>query len=292
MIFDVTRFKGATAIHDPEVEAFITTLRLTSSLADEKIGPDFLRAYQDWINTSRLNSLEGFLEFSSLSYVHGTTQAFDLFYARHYHRRMRCFRGEFVYHRLSWRSGRRAWNYLEDGPLTENDAVVISVPFSDLGAKHPDMESILDDCDKLGVPVLLDLAYFNLAKGIFLDLRRRCIETLAFSLSKAFYGAAKARIGLRCQRENTDDPIDVFNSMGMYNRLGAALGMALIQRFSPDHNQDMFRKLQETICCDLKILPSESVIFGLGDARFTSINRGSRWNRVGIAEELSRRLRA
>ena len=65
--------------------------------------------------------------------------------------------------------------------------MVISVPFSDNGYIHPDTQEILETCNKLEIPVLIDLAYYNLARGIDFNLDEPCISTFTFSLSKGFF---------------------------------------------------------------------------------------------------------
>jgi hypothetical protein len=242
------------------------------------------------LEASRLNRLHGFSAFGSLAFTHGTVQAFDMFYAKHHARRFRCFRGEFVYHRLSWRNHFPTWQYVEDGPIANGDALVVSAPFSDLGGTHPELAAVLLDCERLLVPVLLDFAYYSIARDIEMDLSLRCIETLTFSLSKSFYGADRLRIGLRCQREAEDDPIDVFNGMDMVNRAAVMAGSLLLHRFPADYCQERYGALQLDICRDLGVDPSQCVQFAIGDERFASINRGSRWNRLCIADAIAERL--
>ena len=71
---------------------------------------------------------------------------------------MRCFKGEFIYHEVTWRNNYPGWAYIEDDDISKNDAVIVSLPFSDYGAEHPDMQSMLDKCDELNVPVFIDCA--------------------------------------------------------------------------------------------------------------------------------------
>ena len=43
-------------------------------------------------------------------------------------------------------------------------------------------------------------------------------------MSKAFYGTHRLRIGLRCKKEFSDDPLDVINSMEMLPKISAGIG--------------------------------------------------------------------
>ena len=172
-----------------------------------------MNTYHEWLQTSKLNTLHGLDKFNSLGFVHGTSQAFDFFYAENKDRRMRCFKGDFIYHEVTWRNNYPNWKYIEDDKILEDDAVIISLPFSDLGGEHPDMQDILDTCDELKVPVFIDCAYYSICRGLDFNLDIPCIKGVTFSLSKAFYGAERLRIGIRCKKEYNDDQVDLFTSM-------------------------------------------------------------------------------
>ena len=281
--------KNALTIPDTE---FISFVKKTDSanfffnaLQNSELKDQFLNEYFGWIQTSKLNTLKGLEKFKNLSYVHGTSQTFDLFYAENRNCRFRCFKGDFLYHTLSWRNN-YTYSYIDEEKLQPNDAVVISVPFSDNGYLHPDTEEVIETCNKLEIPVLIDLAYYNLAREIHFNLDEPCISTITFSLSKTFFLLNRLRVGIRCKRDFSDDPIDVFNSFDMFNKAGAALGLEMIKTFSPDHNQNKFYKKQNEVCSKFGLEPSKSIIFGLGDERYSKFNRGAMWNRVCISDLL------
>ena len=74
----------------------------------------------------------------------------------------------------------------------------------------------------------------------------------------------------------------------MFNKAGAALGLKIIKKFSPDYNQNKFRKKQIGICTKFCLEPSKCVIFGLGDKEYIKFNRGNTWNRVCISNLLTK----
>ena len=94
--------------------------------------------------------------------------------------------------------------------------MIISLPFSDCGAEHPATQDILDECDKLDVPVFIDCAYYSIARDINFNLDRKCIKGIAFSLSKAFYGTHRLRIGLRCKKDFNDDGVRVIKEVKLF----------------------------------------------------------------------------
>jgi hypothetical protein len=282
--------KSARPIPNSEVIEFIEKNITSQYLYSDHIVKTFLNTYFAWIQESKLNKLHGLKKFDKLSYVHGTSQSFDFFYAENKDRRMRCFKGDFIYHQLSWRNNYPNWKFLEDDVVDRNDAVIISVPFSDFGSEHSQTQKILNTCDELNVPVFIDCAYYSIARGIDFNLDRPCIKAVAFSLSKAFYGTERLRIGMRCKKEFNDDPVDVFNGVDMVSRLGAGVGYALCTSFGTDYNQNKFRKKQLEICEKSGIIPSDCVIFGLAEKDhklFHDYNRGTDWRRVCISKILA-----
>jgi hypothetical protein len=246
-------------------------------LYDENIVPKFLKTYYDWIQESKLNNLQNLDKFPFVDYTHGTSQAFDFWYMQHHNKRFRCLKGDYIYHKVSW-SNYFNWCYLEDDYLREGDAVIISMPFSDYGAKHPAMEELLDKCDELNIPVFIDAAYYCIARNLEFDLNRKCIDTVAFSLSKAFYGAERLRIGIRCRKENLDDGCIVYNQFHSVSKISAGVGYELCTNFPTDYAQNKFRDKQIEVCKQLDLQPSDSVIFGLAgktNPKFGNYDRGT-----------------
>ena len=169
--------RNAIPIIDPEVLDFLKKIDrnnfLFNALQDVDIKDRFLNEYFKWIQTSKLNHIKGIKIFKHLAYVHGTSQTFDFFYAENKNCRFRCFRGEFFYHALSWRNNYR-FKYLEDESLEKNDAVVMSIPFSGNGYLHENTQQVIEKCNKLDIPVMIDMAYYNLVRDLDVSLDDLC----------------------------------------------------------------------------------------------------------------------
>ena len=281
--------KAAGPVPNSEVFDFVNKSVKGEYLYDDKIVTEFLNTYYEWIRSSKMNKLNGLEKFNSLSFVHGTIQSFDLFYAENKDRRMRCFKGDFKYHSITWRNNYPGWQYIEEDEIKKNDAVIISMPFSDCGIEHPDMQTTLDDCDKLNVPVFIDCAYYSICKDLNFFLDRPCISGIAFSMSKAFYGTERLRIGMRCKRVYNDDPADFCTGMGIVSKIAAGVGLELCKNFDPDYNHNKYINKQLKICEELNIEATDCVIFGVTNhrhERFGGNDRGSRWRRVCISSLL------
>lgn len=276
--------RGAKPVTDNRIKKFITELNPVNDLYNEELPSKFIKEFMDWISASGNNTLTGLELFTSQKLVCGTVQAFDHFYFRHKNKRFRFHKGEFMYHSACLKHG-CDWKYLEDEPLKHNDVLITSVPFSDYGRQHVDLEYYLDICNSLDIPVLLDFAYYPCTKNINVDLSQwKCVETITFSISKAFYGAEFLRVGVRCERTDTDDGIDVFNSVEMNNRIDLSIASSLINQFSVDWNWQQYASVYNKIIEDRDLLPTDCIMFGIGGDKYKEFNRGSDVNRVCISE--------
>ncbi len=275
-------FGHSSAIKDSATTAVLNNLKpINQSVFDDNIVGKFLEQYVSWITSTENNVFVGLEGFSHKCFTNGTTEAFDKFYINNSTRRFRCFKGEYLYHRLAWRNSNLRWAYIEDHPLDTNDAVIISYPFADTGGKHHSLDEILHRCEQLNIPVLLDCAYFGLCGGLKFDLTSPCIREVTFSLSKIF-PVSHVRIGMRVSRIDNDDALFVLNKNGYVNRLAAHIGQQFISSFGPDYIYNKYRNKQLEICSILDVKPSNSVIFGLGRAGWEDYNRDTETNRLGL----------
>ena len=274
--------RGAKPVVDIEVRTFIESLNPCRDLYNKNIQQEFTENFYNWISSSKLNTLIGLEEFTNRKIVSGTAQAFDHFYWKHKNKIFRLFDGEFMYHAAVLKHGGKIQKLKY--PLNPGNAVIISVPFSDYGIQHPKLNSVLDQCDDLSIPVLLDFAYYPCSKNINVDLSRECIKTITFSISKAFYGAEFLRVGLRLEKEESDDGIDVFNSVEMVNRVSLSIASELIKKYPVDYNWLTYEDAYHKVCKEKNLKTTDCIMFGLGGEEYTEYNRGTEVNRVCISE--------
>lgn len=281
--------RGAKPVVDYTVKEFISSLDVTHDLYNDNIQQEFIENFYNWINSSKLNNLHGLEDFPNKKLVAGTAQAFDHFYLKHKDRRFRFYKGEFMYHSACLKHG-FDWAYIEDARLHNNDAVIVSVPFSDAGTQLP-MENLLYNCYGMGIPVLLDFAYFPCTKNINLDLSKfLAVETVTFSISKAFYGCEFLRVGMRLQREDKDDGIDVFNSVEMVNRIPLSIANKLIKKYSVDHNWQTYASAYHEVCNELNLEETDCIMFGQGGEEYAENNRGGKYNRVTVSDLIGQKI--
>ena len=284
-------FGNAFAVADPLIVGVQSAIPIDvyKVLQDDNLLKQFLERYVAWISETNNNNVSGLEKYSHACFANGTTEAFEKFYAKHHKRRFRFYKGEYVYHRLNCRNNGYDWEWLESAPLDKNDVVMISLPFSDTGNNPEGLDLILDHCDALKIPVLIDCAYFGVCSNIDFNFDRECITDITFSLSKSLY-CAHARIGMRLTKEDDDDPLFVTNKAGYINKIAAHIGLQLINSFSPDYIYDTYRARQEEYCKILGVEPSNCVLFGIGDNRWVEYNRDRETNRLSLHKYLASNL--
>jgi hypothetical protein len=275
--------KGARPIKDQKVKDFYN-LDVPSVTLDE-----YTSAWREWLSSSNANYLGGLDSFKFAHYTQGTSQAFDNFVIRHSRDRyITTIQGDFQYHKcLSKFLYHRELDFLKPR-LKKNSALLISLPFSDLGMEHPEFNSLLGYCNRKKIPVCLDLAYWGITKGIHLSLDKfPCIEEVTVSLSKPFYTLENHRVGVRFTREYQDDGISMINEVNYQNHLSMALGVAYMQEFPRDYLWSKYMANYHKVSKQFDMEPTDTVIFCLGDERYKEFNRGTRGvNRVCISNLL------
>jgi len=273
-------YGSAFSIQDEKTVQLLNEPLDLSVLGKEDVIETFLTKYKQWIKTTSLNQILNLDEFKYACYSNGTTESFDKFYLKHSNRRFRCFKGEYMYHKLAWRAG-FDWCYIEDDDLEKNDAVIVSLPFANTGNEPIKLDYLMSTCTELDIPVLIDCAYFGICSDITFDFSYPCIREVTFSLSKIF-PVSYARIGMRLTKEDDDDTLFVYKKINYINRLGPLLGIRYLESFSPDYIVNKYKDTQKEFCQELDVDQSKTVLFGLGDERWKEYNRGGTENRLSF----------
>lgn len=275
-------YGGARAINNHVITEFINFILLQDfqkQTQNTSITEIFLNNYVNWLSSSKLNSIIGFEKFPYKTYANGTTEVFDKWYIRNRHRRLRMFRGEYMYHFATYRNLDMSFKWLEDGPLDSNDHVIISVPFADSGNIRHETLSVLNSAALLNVPVLIDAAYLGITHKFKFDYSHPAIDTIALSLSKTF-PVAHLRIGMRLMRDDFDDGLDIYHKTNYQNRWGAVIGNSLITNYSIDYNAECYEHWQRYKCLEMNLEQSHTILFGLGGSEYKQYNRGGLYNRL------------
>ena len=266
--------QGSRAINDKKLVDCLTNVFDKNLRLDSINGihlNTFTNQFSNWLNSSS-SKMIGLNQYQP-DFSAGTTQAFDSFYYRHREKKFRCFVGEYFYHLKVWESTDTKWSFIDDqNPLQAGDALVLSLPFCDTGSLYTNYEQILQECSRKNIPVLIDCCYYVLCGNITINVDYPCIDTVAFSLSKAFY-VANMRIGVRYTRKDMFDGQKLHHSINYNNSLSAYLGYEIIKNFSPDYLYKTYRAKQLEFCSVTGLSPSDSVLFSLGDSTWGKYSR-------------------
>jgi hypothetical protein len=236
----------------------------------------YASTWKSWLVNSDEKSLAGLDDFSNIDYTQGTSQTFDQFVIRYAKQKeIAAFVGDFQYHACITKNLNFKWIKSVD-ELATGHALIISMPFSDLGTAHPDFDNILKKCNSLNIPVCLDLAYWGIAKNIFLDLKLYpCVTEVTASLSKAFYTLENHRVGVRFSRQYLDDGISMLNEVQMQNFFSMSLGIHYMEKFSCDWNWQNYKEKYQTICQSHCLNTTDVIIFGTSaHNKYSYLNRG------------------
>lgn len=276
-------------IHDEELIQLVKGVPWTDWVTSPEGLPgrhQFLKTFNHWITSSKLNSIQGLDRFAHQDIIAGTAQTFHEAYIKHNKRTLRLFRGENPYHRRV----DVKWAFLEDRPLGGGDYVVISAPFYSTGQIHPEFHNILSTAEKMNVPVIIDCENFGTCEGLELDLNHSAIESVSFSLSKAL-GLNNIPSGIRYSNIEHLSPIHHQNKHDPHIPIAAKLGLYMMEQINPDFIPTKYSKIQKDLCAELNIEATPCMHLALGNsADWNSYTIDNTYRRIGLAPLLTARL--
>ena len=248
----------------------------------------YVESFIDWIQSGTYNQIQGLEAFEHRAYAHGAIEIIQEFINRHgSQRRIRFSEAEFVISKIACNSAGIEFLHLEAGAVAPNDAVLVSLPFAGNGGRYPGYDDLIAQCNRLGVPVLLDLAYYGISHGMTIDLTPACVTDVAFSLSKPL--VTQLRLGLRLTRRYHDDVLQSNSDLKIYNRISTWLAVQLMKKFPCDYTISKYLDLQLDVCAQLGIEPTPTVTLALGDESHQDFYR-SGYYRICITDELLQKL--
>lgn len=223
---------------------------------------DTVNKLKTWISNST-NTYLGLEQYPYVNAIDGNTQAFDLFFVRHRNKHIKILRGEWVYHVQQLSANNFTWNYVEDSPLAKGDAFLISAPFSGLGQIHPNMYNLLQQCEQLSIPVLIDSCFSVVTENQTYDFTSPAIENITFSCSKIF-PLQGMPAGIRFSRNEPQD----FQTVKLKREYENRLNFAVLNKFLdiPQNKIiDIIKSRQRYWCEIFELQPLAVGYLGLAD---------------------------
>lgn len=242
---------------------------------------EYLDTFHAWIHSSKLNKFKGLERFSKRDVIVGTTQTFDEAHYRYRHRMMKVLKGEYAYHKRVVQS----CTFIDNFSLDRNDWLMISVPFCSTGGVHPRFYDLMGDATKLGVPVIVDCAYFGTCYDVEVDLSFDCIKSVSFSLSKGL-GMGDMRTGIRYSDYDDSLPIRQQNDHQHLVLSNAKIGNYMMQKFSPDFIPDKYMSSQQELCDLLNLSPTKCIHLAHDNEKKREWLIDDKYYRVGIRDSV------
>lgn len=241
----------------------------------------FKELYIDWIHSSNNFVVEGLDTFPLVALTDGVTGAFPNFHHA-YQGRTVVFRGDYPYHRDTGVTVIENPNQIRSG-----DKLIISHPFAATGSKYEQLDRILDLCDRMNIPVFLDMAYFGISKLPTVVVDRNCIKMVAFSLSKTF-ATGKCKTGIVFYKKTeVKTPMQLLNEYNYVNHVSLNMHYELLKRYSADYMYDTYSEKQKFIATTLDVEVSGCVtLLVTNNIKYKGMSRDGTINRLGIAELL------
>lgn len=274
-VFDVKArsmsiFSSGNSVKDVDVIKFIQGLNLTPYLKNPWTVYEFEDKFKSWIAAGKYFTLQNLNDFQYTGFSAGSQEAFTNFYLVNRNKRFRVFRGEYWWHINVWSTLGINWKYIEDDDIRANDVCICSTPFALTGDVHPQLSWLINECNRVGVELLLDFIYLpNSKNAVNINLANNCIQTITFSLSKTF-PVQTAKIAIRMCKNKPHDMMQISNDENICNRLSAGLGLEVINKFPVDYVVDKYASKQQEWCKLLGLTPAKVVHFGLGENYHTN----------------------
>jgi hypothetical protein len=222
----------------------------------DQVYEDFILECENWIFSTKLNTLTGIKSFTRKDIIIGCTQFIDNLYMQG---PIQVLRGDYRYHQ------RLGLAYVKDvGSLIPDIPLIIAMPFPSIGAPHQDMEEILHECKIKNIAVHIDGAWISCCRNINFNFDHASIRSVGISLSKGL-GLGWNRIGLRWTKEEKADAITIMNDFKMNCRPLSMVGLQFIRMFETDYLWNTYGTLNERVCKDFGLEQTNSIYLALKD---------------------------
>lgn len=281
--------RGSVPIHDSEIYKFLnhTVKQLDFKTITEFDYSLYSNTFYKWITDNSSNCIVGLEKFPYSCYSNGSSASFGEFISRYPSRRVRVSRSDFILTKILCQTYQRNYCTIEDDDLKPNDCLIVSLPFSGNGTTLKNLDDVLDVCDRLDIPVMIDASYYGIGFDVKYDLTHLCITDFVCSLSKNYY-CNDIRVGIRFTRAPIDDGISAALFMAnTFNKFGGYVGHQLLNNFSHKWFIDRYKTDYINACQDFGLIPTQTITLALGNEKYKEFTRGD-YVRVCLSRAISK----
>lgn len=243
------QYERQQPMYDDSINEFYRDIFNIEPVVD--ITQAFVSEFDNWLKTHEFSIFEGIDKFPVRHVIQGVTHFIDDLYQRC--GELQTFRNDYKYH---WRLNNNI-EYVTIDTLDPSKELLISMPFPYYGDIHPGMYEILNECQRLNIPVHVDSAWVSCIRDIDFDYDHPAIKTFAISLSKS--GIGGNRIGVRYAREEPNGSITLINNFNMNQESLMYVGLKFMQRFGPEYFWKKYEMKYYRVCADFDLEPTKAI---------------------------------
>lgn len=213
----------------------------------------FIDAMDVWLNSSHLNTISGLDQFPDRDALLGVTHALDDLHITHYNSLVILNKEYAYYSRMRPDIKVRTLETLQPG-----DVLVLAAPFAQYGDLHPQTHQILEQCEKLNIPVHIDAAWYGCMRNFEFNYSHPAIQSVSFSLSKGL-GLGSHRVGVRYSRKRWPGPVSIVNDFNMSIASTLWYGLKFMEKFPIDYLQEKYGESYNLVCDKLKLKKTKAI---------------------------------
>jgi hypothetical protein len=248
---DWLQFERPQPMYDNDINIFYESFYKENPVHNSNLDSDFKDQFVGWITSHKYSKFTGLDVFPRRDIINGCTQFIDDLYQRCH--TLQIFENDYKYH---WRLN-PSIKYTTIDTLDPSKELLISMPFPFYGDVHPEMNTILNKCYDLNIPVHIDGAWISCIRGIEFNFDHPAIHTVGISLSKG--GMGGNRIGMRFSRKIPSGAVTIMNDFNMNSQALVSMGIKFIERFGPEHFWSKYEKEYYKICLDFNLIPTKAI---------------------------------
>lgn len=247
-------------LYDSELHRQLQTLLGEQINNEDYLYDSFIKTFDSWIQGSQQNKIIALEQFSKKYIIHGVTHSLDDLHIR-FGDRLVFMPKEYLYHkRIKGNSRYAPYNEWRKG-----DVAVLSSPFSHTGCEHLEMKAILSHCEKEGIDVHIDAAWFGPNLNYSLDLSSPSIRSVSFSLSKSL-GLGRHQCGLRYEKVGEcSGPVHTINQFKHFHTSSLLVGLHMMNTFSIDYFINKYGNAYKEVIDELDLFPSQTLHVALAN---------------------------
>lgn len=210
----------------------------------------FKNIANEWFQSSKLNSLQGWKAFPQIDIMLGCTHYIESTCLK-YGWNIQHLPNEYSYYKIN---GKPA---TEVDDLRENVPLIVSMPTWQTCSIRNDWDKVLQIAEQRNIKIHVDGAWFQSAMNIEFDFDHPAIHSFGMSIGKGI-NVGWNRIGLRWSRQKSIDSITIMNQFDQIHHTVINCGAYLMENIEKDYAWNKYSEANKTIANELGLYQTSS----------------------------------